>query len=152
MRAALLLLMLALPCTVAPARAMDSGPSSGPAKDADADNGRKAIEARDWKAAIENFNRAAAREPRNAEFQNLLGFAWRKSGNLDLAFKHYNEALRLDTKHRGAHEYIGEAYLMINNVAKAEEHLGALDQLCRLPCAEYTDLKKAVEDYKRTRK
>lgn len=152
MRAMLLVLMLALPCAIAPARAMDTTPSSGPAKDADADSGRKAIDARDWKGAIENFNKAVARDPRNAEFQNLLGFAWRKSGNVELAFKHYNEALRLDTKHRGAHEYIGEAYLMVNNIAKAEEHLVALDKLCLLPCAEYSELKKAVEDYKRTRK
>jgi len=42
----------------------------------------------------------ASRDPNNADAQNYLGYAWRKSGNLDLAFKHYNEALRLDPKHR----------------------------------------------------
>ena len=152
MRAAILLVALAVTCAATPVPAMDSGPSSAPAKDADADNGRKAIEARDWKSAIENLNRAAAREPRNADLQNLLGFAWRKSGNLELAFKYYNEALRLDAKHRGAHEYIGEAYLLVNNIAKAEEHLGALNKLCMLPCGEYTEIRKAVEDYRRTRK
>ena len=152
MRAALLLFALAVPCAATPVHAMDTTPSSGPVKDADADSGRKAIEARDWKNAIENLNKAASREPRNAEFQNLLGFAWRKSGNLELAFKYYNEALRLDVKHRGAHEYIGEAYLQVNNLAKAEEHLGALDELCVLPCGEYTELRKAVDEYKRTRK
>ena len=77
----------------------------------------------------------------------MLGYANRKSGNLDLAFKHYNEALRLDPKHRGAHEYIGEAYLMKGDVAKAKDHLAALDRICFFGCEEYSDLKKAIAEY-----
>jgi tetratricopeptide (TPR) repeat protein len=79
----------------------------------------------------------------------LLGYANRKSGNLDLAFKHYNEALRLDPKHRGAHEYIGEAYLMKGDVAKAKDHLAALDRICFFGCEEYSDLKKAIAEHER---
>ncbi len=65
--------------------------------------------------------------------QNLYAYSIRKGPNPDmqLVFKHYEEALRLDPKHRGAHEYIGEAYLMVGNPAKAKEHLAALDKLCR---------------------
>jgi tetratricopeptide (TPR) repeat protein len=122
-------------------------PSPKP-KDPDLEAGRQAVEAQNWKVAIEDFNRAAARNPKNADAQNLLGYSWRKSGNLDMAFKYYNEALRLDPDHRGAHEYIGEAYLMVNNLPKAEEHLARLNKLCFFPCSEYTELKKAVEGYK----
>jgi len=43
---------------------------------------------------------------------------------------------------------MGEAYLMANNLAKAEEQLKELDQLCLFPCEEYSDLKKAVAAYK----
>ena len=50
---------------------------------------------------------------------------------------------------RGAHEYLGEAYLMVGNVAKAKEHLSVLDKLCFFPCDEYSDLKKAIADYER---
>jgi hypothetical protein len=71
---------------------------------------------------------------------------------MDLVFKHYHEALRLDAKHRDAHEYIGEAYLMVGNLAKAKEHLGLLDKLCFFPCSQYSDLKKAVADYEAKRK
>jgi len=124
-----------------------SGPARSP-EDPDLMNGRKAVDAQDWKAAIDSFNRVAARDPRNADAQNLLGYSWRKSGNLDQAFKYYNEALRLDPEHKGAHEYIGEAYLMVNNLPKAEEHLARLNKLCFLPCSEYSDLKKAVDKYK----
>ena len=80
---------------------------------------------------------------------NLHAYSLRKSGtqDMDLVFKHYNEALRLDPKHKGAHEYLGEAYLLVGNVAKAKEHLGALDKLCFFGCSEYTDLKKAIADH-----
>jgi Flp pilus assembly protein TadD len=129
--------------------AADSGSSAPPRpEDPDMASGRKAVDAQDWKGAVDSFGRAAARNPRNADAQNLLGYSWRKSGNLDQAFKYYNEALRLDPDHRGAHEYIGEAYLMVNNLPKAEEHLARLNKLCFLPCSEYSDLKKAVDKYK----
>ncbi len=68
---------------------------------------------------------------------------------MSLVFKHYNEALRIDPDHRGAHEYLGEAYLMVGNLAKAKEHLSVLDKLCFFPCDEYSDLKKAIADYER---
>jgi len=92
---------------------------------------------------------ALSRDAGNAEFHNLYAYALRKGQNpdMDLVFKHYNEALRIDSKHRGAHEYIGEAYLMVGNVAKAKEHLGALDKLCFFSCTEFSDLKKAIAEY-----
>jgi len=127
----------------------DSPPPGRPA-DPDYESGKKAIEAQNWKVALDSFNRAASHDPNNPDVQNYLGYAWRKSGNLDLAFKHYNEALRLDPSHKGAHEYIGEAYLMVNNLPKAEEHLARLNKICFFPCEEYRDLKKAVENYKAT--
>src|SRR3990170_4621986 len=65
---------------------------------------------------------------------------------LDPVFKHYTEALRLAPKHRGAHEYIGEAYLMVGNVPKAREHLTQLDRLCFFGCEEYSSLKKAIRE------
>ena len=51
-------------------------------------------------------------EPTNADAQNLLGYAYRNQKKFDLAFRHYNEALRLDPKHKAAHEYVGEAYVL----------------------------------------
>jgi len=128
-----------------------SAPARSP-EDPDLVNGRKAVEAQNWNTAIESFGRVAAREPNNPDVQNYLGYVYRKSGNLDQAFKYYNEALRLDPGHKGAHEYIGEAYLMVNNLPKAEEHLARLNKLCFFPCSEYSDLKKAVEKYKSTAK
>src|SRR5262245_34949997 len=73
--------------------------------------GKRAIEARDWNTAIKSLTAAVQSEPRNAEVHNLLGFAYRNSGQLDPALKHYQRALQLNPRHLGAHEYIGEAYL-----------------------------------------
>jgi len=113
--------------------------------------GKAAIEAKNWPAAIKSLSSAALRDTRNADIQNYLGYAYRQSGQLEPAFKHYARALQLNPRHRGAHEYLGEAYLLVNNVAKAEEHLAALQRICLIPCEEYEDLKKAVAEYRRAR-
>jgi hypothetical protein len=107
----------------------------------------------DWAAAQSLLKDAVAANPQNAGYHNLYAYSLRKGANPDmnLVFKHYNEALRIDPKHKGAHEYIGEAYLMVGNVAKAKEHLAQLDKLCFFSCAEYTDLKKAIAEYEQKR-
>ena len=122
--------------------------------DPDLATARARIAAKDWKGAAEAMQNAVARDPRNADYHNLLAYAIRNGANPDMAvvFKHYQEALRLDPKHRGAHEYIGEAYLKVGNVAKAREHLTALDKLCFFGCEEYRDLKRAIQRYESTRK
>jgi tetratricopeptide (TPR) repeat protein len=108
----------------------------------------------DWAAAAAMLREALAKSPDNADYHNLYAYSVRKgtNPNMDLVFKHYNEALRLNAKHRDAHEYIGEAYLMVGNLAKAKEHLAQLDKLCFFPCSQYSDLKKAVADYEARRK
>jgi Flp pilus assembly protein TadD len=141
-----LTLALALP-DAARASMGDGGTTMAPV-DPDVVQAKKAIKNKNWDAAIELLNKAAARDPKNADIHNLLGFAERNRGNLEAAFKHYEQALVLDPRHRGAHEYIGEAYLMAGDLAKAEEHLAKLDKLCFFPCEEYTDLKAAVAKYK----
>ena len=45
------------------------------------------------------------------------------------AFNNYKHALEMDPKHRGA-QYVGEAYLLTNNLPKAQEHLAALNKIC----------------------
>lgn len=128
--------------------AVDSGEPPPPVN-SDHAAGKRAIEARDWSGAIKSLTSAAQRDSRNADIQNLLGYAYRNSGQLDPAFKHYQRALQLDPQHVGAHEYIGEAYLMANNPAKAEEHLATLKRLCRTAiCEEYNDLSKKIAQYR----
>ncbi|MEK6243476.1 MAG: tetratricopeptide repeat protein [Pseudomonadota bacterium] len=118
-------------------------------KDAALEQARAAIAKQDWAGAQGILRDAVARNPQSADYHNLYAYSIRKGANpgMDLLFRHYNEALRLDSKHRGAHEYIGEAYLMSGNVPKAKEHLAQLDKLCTFGCEEYTKLKKEVAGY-----
>jgi Flp pilus assembly protein TadD len=130
-----------------PAKAVDSDPSPPLSREHAA--GKTAIEAKDWNGAIKSLTAAAQRDGRNADIQNLLGYAYRNAGQIEAAFKHYQLALQVDPRHLGAHEYIGEAYLIANNPAKAEEHLALLRQYCRFAaCEEYDDLKKKVDQYR----
>ena len=109
---------------------------------------RQALRGRQYGDAIRLLSEALARDPQDADTHNLLGFAYRKTSDLDRAFRHYHEALRLAPDHRGAHEYIGEAYLMRGDLARAEEHLRELNRLCRMRCDERDDLQAAIEQYK----
>jgi tetratricopeptide (TPR) repeat protein len=95
------------------------------------------------------YYKQLARLTRDTDIENYLGYAYRNLGEMPLAFKHYSRALQLNPRHRGAHEYLGEAYLMIKNLAKAKEHLAALQSICLLPCAEYGDLEKKVAEYRK---
>ena len=112
---------------------------------------RKAIDAKDWTLATRELNAAVRDEPRNADVHNLLGYSYRKRATPDLAkaFEHYQTALRLQPTHKGAHEYIGEAYLMDKKPAEAEKHLAELERICgNRTCEEYADLAKAIAEYK----
>ena len=118
-------------------------------KDPALEQARDAISKQDWGKAQGVLREAVARNPQDANYHNLYAYSMRKGPNpaMDLVFRHYNEALRIDPKHRAAHEYLGEAYLMSGNVPKAKEHLAQLDKLCTFGCEEYTKLKKEVAAY-----
>jgi tetratricopeptide (TPR) repeat protein len=127
----------------------DPPPRGGPPADPVVERVIAANAQKDWQRSQEILRDALLKDPRNPDYHNLYAYAVRKGDkpNLDIVFKHYNEALRIDPKHRGAHEYIGEAYLMVGNVGKAKEHLSSLDSLCFFGCDEYTKLKKAVAEF-----
>jgi len=117
---------------------------SAPSQNVDYQAGLDAIEASDWERAISNLNVAQVAEPTNADLQNWLGYAYRHEGKYDEALDHYRTALHLNPKHRGAHEYAGETYLLMGNKAKAREHLAALERICGSECNEYRDLQRAI--------
>jgi len=121
-------------------------------RDDDYAAGKRAADSKDWAQAVRLFQRAELRNPDNADLQNSLGFSYRNLKQYDLAFKHYKRAIELDPRHRGAHEYIGEAYLLTGELANAEKHLAALRDICLLPCEELKDLERAVGEYRARKK
>jgi Flp pilus assembly protein TadD len=145
--AVLLALVLAGPPLVAQA---DYGEDPDlAAKDEDYAAAVKAVAAAKWEEAVARLHKAEVRNPEHADLQNLLGYSYRNLGRFEPAFKHYKRALELDPRHRGAHEYIGETYLLVGDVAGAQKHLAALRAICLLPCDELPKLEKAIENYRK---
>jgi Flp pilus assembly protein TadD len=112
--------------------------------------GRKAIEAKDYKTALGHLTKAVQEEPRNADAHSMLGYSYRKVGTFDKSMEHYQQALKIDSNHRSAHEYLGELYLDMNQLPNAEKQLAALKNSCPWfgKCEEFEDLKEAIDKYK----
>ena len=127
--------------------AADTQPSPQPAPDK-LSAVRAQIAAKNFPGAIDELKRL--NDTGSADWNNLMGYSLRKQPTPDFAGaeRFYDEALRIDPKHRGALEYSGELYLQTGNLEKAEQRLAALDKACFFPCSEYSDLKKAVAQYK----
>lgn len=146
--ATLMLAAAALSVTALPARAADTPPPAAPAAADKLAPARALIAEGRWRDAI-----AALKEVNDtgsADWNNLMGYSHRKAKVPDYAAAeaHYNAALRIDPKHRGALEYSGELYLMMGDLPKAEERLAALDKACTFGCGELRDLRAAVASFK----
>ena len=109
--------------------------------------GKRAIVAGQWNEAIAALKSAGLRDARNADIQNYLGYAYRRLRQLDPAIQHYQQALALNPRHRSAHEHLAESYLVQGDLAKAKEHLAALERICLIPCDEYDDLKREIAKF-----
>lgn len=122
---------------------------TAPVVDAEFTAGQAAVKQKNWREAISRMESVVKRDANNANAWNLLGYAYRNLGEMENSFASYERALTINPQHKDAHEYIGEAYLQVGNLAKAEEHLRALDKICWLPCEQHSELKEKIEEYKR---
>jgi Tfp pilus assembly protein PilF len=115
---------------------------------------RKAIDGKDFKAAVGHLTKAVQEEPKNADAHTMLGYSYRKVGTFDKSMEHYQTALKLDSSNRSAQEYLGELYLDMNQPDNADKQLVALKKACPMfgKCEEYEDLKKAIDGYKAKKK
>ena len=91
--------------------------------------------------AIKYLEQSNQIEPGKPNTLNYLGFALRKTGNFEDAEKFYLEGLKIDPKHVGINEYLGELYIATNRVDKAKERLKVLET-CN--CEEYSELKNLI--------
>ena len=110
------------------------------------------VDQKNYAGAIPLLQQVVQRNPRNADAYNLLGYSTRASGNPNGSLQYYQQALAIDPKHLGAHEYLGEAYLMLDRPADADQMLARLDSLCVFGCTEYRMLKAAIAGYKQGKK
>jgi Flp pilus assembly protein TadD len=150
MKLLLSVLALLLNLALIQAHVLADLPAPRSRESANVEAGRKAIEAKDYKSAVEYLTKAVQEEPNNADAQNMLGYSYRKIGTFDKSMEHYQRALKIDASHRSAHEYLGELYLDMNQPDNAEKQLAALKKACPFfgKCEEYEDLKAAIDKYK----
>jgi len=73
--------------------------------------------------ALKKFREATDYDPKYFEAWNMVGFCSRKSGDLKGSFEAYHKCLEIEPEYAQAHEYLGEAYLITNDLAKAKEQL-----------------------------
>lgn len=111
---------------------------------ADLARARTLIKAKDFRGALTELRQLEGRLD-HADLYNLLGFAYRKTGDTARAEANYTRALRLDPNHLGALEYQGELFLETNRMALAQANLARLTALCPKGCEELDDLRAAVK-------
>ncbi len=148
----------------APAHAVFSGEMSprAPSGDADYAAGVQAWRDMDWTKMVEHLQKVVARRPWHDNAHTLLGYGYRRIGDYDRAFHHYDIALGLNDRNRGALSYRGVAYLHLGDVDRANEALIELRDVCGFValtfsdgdfgsgCEEYHELKGAIEYYVET--
>lgn len=79
--------------------------------------------------------------PNKADTLNYLGFTTRKLGDFENGEKFYLQGLKIDPKHTGINEYLGELYVATNRHGLAVERLEVLKS-CN--CKEYDQLKAVI--------
>jgi tetratricopeptide (TPR) repeat protein len=110
-------------------------------------SGMIAIEKSDYKKAIKHLRRVAKDQSKNADAQNYLGYAYRKNGDSKNALRLYEKALKLNPDHPGANEYLGELYLEMKDMQKAEGRLAVLSACCANNIVT-KQLSDAIAEYK----
>lgn len=103
------------------------------------------VDQNDWPAAVARLEKYTKDKPNDADGFNLLGYSLRQLKRYPEAIQNYKEALRLDPQHRGAHEYLGQAYVQLKEMDQARALLASLEKICGLQCEQYLALKKAID-------
>lgn len=78
------------------------------------------------------------------EILTYQGFANRKLGRLEQAFSFYQMALAVDPNHLGVNEYLGEYYVQIGELEKAQQQLEKLESLCPFGCEQAAELRRWI--------
>lgn len=116
--------------------------NDGPAKLSDI---QKLLDVGEYKKAIPDLQKVLDMDAKDPDAWNMLGFAYRKSEALDLAWDAYERALTLDPDHIGANEYLGHLYIAQGNLERANAQLEKLIVLCPKGCEALDSLQAALK-------
>ena len=116
-----------------------SGPDPVPSKIV------RLVESEQYDRAIPELEEFVMKNKKSADGWNWLGYSQRSTGDLDGALKSYKKALRLDRKHLGANEYLGELYVMRGEMDEAQKQLKKLAKYCG-DCEEHQKLAEVIRN------
>ncbi len=112
--------------------------------------GKVAVDDERWEEGLTKMERVVKTHPKHAGAWNLLGYCRRHLGDLSGSMVAYERALQIDPTHRGAHEYMGELFLMLGRPEMARSKLRLLDSICPSGCEERDELAAALTSYLKT--
>ena len=133
--------------TTSSSSSSSSGNSGGASVTEEYAKAKNKIAAGSYESAIAILQKIVEQQPKNADALNLMGYSYRKLDNYDQSLKYYEQALKLEPDHIGANEYLGELYLEMKNLPKAEERLATLTKACN-GCQEQKELEEKIAAYK----
>jgi len=84
--------------------------------------------------------------PNTAEALNYRGYATRKLGRIDEGIGYYRKSIALDPHYAQVREYLGEAYVIKGDLARAKAQLRAIKTICGTECPQYEHLALAITD------
>jgi len=90
------------------------------------------------------------KNPNTAKALNYRGYATRKLGRLDEGITYYRRSVALDPHYAQVREYLGEAYVIKGDMARADAQLRAIERICGAGCDEYKHLAQAITQRAKT--
>ena len=84
------------------------------------------------------------KNPNTPEALNYRGYATRKMGRVDEGIAYYHKSIALDPRYAQVREYLGEAYVIKHDIARAKAQLRVIKTICGTDCEEYEDLAGAI--------
>lgn len=127
------------------ALAMGSSDDTPSASKASYEEGYEKAMAGEFSAAIDILKDVVSDDPKNADAWNMLGYSYRNIKDVNNAWDAYERALAIAPDHKGAHEYLGEWYLMQGDKASANAQLDKLKALCPSGCTEVDTLEASIK-------
>lgn len=97
-----------------------------------------------YKQVIKKLKNSIDEEPGNADAWNLLGYASRKKGDLELSVSAYCKALSIDPDHKDAQEYHAELFLKQGDKTAAAGNLAKLTSLRSNGCEQLHELTQTI--------
>lgn len=100
----------------------------------------------EYDAAIAELRTAGTILGPHPDVLTYIGFANRKKGERETALSYYAAALSIAPDHLSANEYLGEYYVEMGDLVRAQVQLDKLNALCPFGCEQTEELAKWIDD------